>query len=207
MIAQGRSPHARIQVALLLSRARRASALGGVLVAWAIASTAACSGSDADVVPGRRDGSVATEGQEGGPCRATGTGCDPGLVCVSDLCTGDAGVGDASLVDGPSGSDAGACTSLPPPSAGSCAVGGCYCPTTSACIAPGAAVACCRGPVTCTTNGAGNPDSGACTYKHPLLDAGARFCGGGECYCAKNDSCYDLASVVSCCAGDRVVCY
>ncbi|MBS2012556.1 MAG: hypothetical protein JST00_06705 [Deltaproteobacteria bacterium] len=191
-------------------RARRAPALAGLLVASALASTSACSGEDANVVPGRKDASTAKEGQEGGPCRATGTGCDPGLVCVGDLCTGDgrpdAVAGDGSPVDGPSG-DAAACTSAGPPTAGACAVGGCFCPGTSACFAPTAAVACCAGPVTCTTNGTGNPDSGACTYKHPLLDAGARFCGSGECYCAKNDSCYALASVVDCCAGDRVVCY
>ncbi len=65
----------------------------------------------------------------------------------------------------------------------------------------------CGGAVTCTTGGAGDPDSGACTYKHPLLDAGTRFSGSGECYCAKNDSCYALASIAGCCGGDRVVCY
>lgn len=46
-----------------------------------------------------------------------------------------------------------------------------------------------------------------CKYKHPLLDAGKRFCGNGECYCAKVDSCYGMAIAKTCCDDMPVVCY
>lgn len=50
-------------------------------------------------------------------------------------------------------------------------------------------------------------DAAACAYQHPLVDAGARYCGAGRCYCAAKDSCYATASAADCCENGAVVCY
>ncbi len=68
-------------------------------------------------------------------------------------------------------------------------------------------------------SGGGGTDSGvvdldaaalACATTHPLLDAGARFCGMGDCYCPMSsatnpDSCLGAAVARACCTS-AVVC-
>jgi len=74
------------------------------------------------------------------------------------------------------------------------------------------------GPGGDTDAGPGPDDGGVaadgatvmCTGTHPLLDAGARFCGAGDCYCpptgsVAGDTCYAATIARACCPGD-VVC-
>lgn len=94
-----------------------------------------------------------------------------------------------------------------------CGVGQCYCPTPGAngdaCLPTATAAACCPGrSVRC----AGGADAGpTCpTGTHPLLDAGARFCGPGQCYCptpgASGDSCFPAGTSSACCPGRSMTC-
>lgn len=93
-----------------------------------------------------------------------------------------------------------------------CAVGQCYCPPSGAngdsCLPAATASACCPGRrVVCA-----NADAGVMcpTGTHPLLDAGARFCAAGQCYCpptgAGGDSCLPSGVAATCCPGRAVVC-
>src|SRR6185295_6446563 len=43
-----------------------------------------------------------------------------------------------------------------------------------------------------------------CMGSHPLLDAGARFCAQGDCYCRSNDACFPAATADRCCESDPV---
>ena len=45
------------------------------------------------------------------------------------------------------------------------------------------------------------PTDAPCKGSHPLVDAGLRFCGPGDCYCTDKDACYAKASAAGCCAG------
>jgi hypothetical protein len=65
------------------------------------------------------------------------------------------------------------------------------------------------GTTTCTTDGKGDPDAGGCTFQHPLLDGGARFCAPGNCYCKWNsgESCYPIIRAAACCSATDLVCY
>lgn len=53
-------------------------------------------------------------------------------------------------------------------------------------------------------------DVPACVGTHPLLDAGARFCASGQCYCptsgTNGDSCLPAATAAACCPGRTVSC-
>lgn len=53
-------------------------------------------------------------------------------------------------------------------------------------------------------------DVPVCMGTHPLLDAGARFCGAGQCYCpspgTNADSCLPMGTAAACCPGRSVRC-
>ncbi len=53
-------------------------------------------------------------------------------------------------------------------------------------------------------------DAPVCSGAHPLVDAGARFCGPGQCYCPApgtgGDSCLPSSTAAACCPGRSVVC-
>ena len=53
-------------------------------------------------------------------------------------------------------------------------------------------------------------DAPMCRGTHPLLDAGARFCDPGQCYCpspgANGDSCLPMGTAAACCPGRSVRC-
>lgn len=94
-----------------------------------------------------------------------------------------------------------------------CGAGQCYCPTPGAngdsCLPTGNAAACCPGrAVTCAVGGDAGPTCP--TGTHPLLDAGARFCGPGQCYCppagASGDSCLPMGTAPACCPGRSMTC-
>jgi hypothetical protein len=42
-------------------------------------------------------------------------------------------------------------------------------------------------------------DGNGCMGRHPLVDAGARFCEQGDCYCLPNDKCLPMAVAQGCC--------
>ncbi len=169
-----------------------------------LAAAAACSASeDNPAIP--RDG-TRSAGTEGGPCRATGTGCVEGLLCVAEICVRpDSGGRDAAVND--ASSEAASCPSSAPLSGTSCSGETCYCNETASCFAAAIADSCCPGPVVCGTGDGGNPEGGQCSGTHPLVDGGARFCTAGHCYCDTPDSCFAFAIATACCAGPSVVCY
>jgi hypothetical protein len=39
---------------------------------------------------------------------------------------------------------------------------------------------------------------------HPLVDAGARFCAAGACYCADKDACFPAATAAACCPSQPI---
>ncbi len=57
---------------------------------------------------------------------------------------------------------------------------------------------------------AGPAEAAVCSGAHPLVDAGARFCGPGQCYCPApgtgGDSCLPAGTAAACCPGRSVVC-
>ncbi len=138
---------------------------------------AACSGTTG-VSPAPRAGS------EGGPCPPHGTSCDVDLVCLSNLCVrpepatgaGTGPDGSVSIVDGASGASD---TGV-----------------DASVVDAGA-----DGP-----RDAGLAADAGCKFGHPLLDAGARYCAAGHCYCKPADSCYPMA-IASLCCTVPVTCY
>jgi hypothetical protein len=139
---------------------------------------AACSGTTAQIAGPRA-------GAEGGPCPPPGTSCDVDLVCLSNLCVrpnpepagSDGGGGTKTDDAGTSGPD------------GSTADGSTAADTGA------------DGPRDTGVDG----DSG-CIFRHPLVDAGARYCSAGQCYCKPADSCYPTSIAASCCSA-AVTCY
>lgn len=63
------------------------------------------------------------------------------------------------------------------------------------------------GPADASTDEAAAFDAADCKFKHPLLDAGLRFCGPGDCYCKGADSCYPKSIAAACCGGSEGTCY
>lgn len=176
----------------------RHASLVGIVTSALFALGSGCSGFDENPAIGRDR----SEGAEGDRCRATGTGCNDGLVCVSEVCVN----ADGGSSSGDSGGDGSSCSSTAPTGT-SCSAGSCYCASSTKCFASSVADQCCDGPVTCGTSDAGNPDAPQCGFKHPLLDAGARYCGPGDCYCSNPDNCYPFAIAAQCCAAPSVTCY
>jgi hypothetical protein len=190
-----------------------------LVVSGAMVSLAsACSGTDTTLPVGQP-----APGTERGPCGGVNGVCESGLVCLSNVCVrqdSDA----AATTDGTSGSDtwsgadtgtgtdsggdAGPCGKTVPIAADTCRSGECYCATANGCFAAGSATQCCGGPVLCATaDGGGNPDGGQCSYKHPIVDAGSRYCNAGECFCRQRDSCNTPATATACCPNASVTCY
>lgn len=129
-------------------------------------------------------------GVNGDSCLPAGTAsaCCPArsVVCASN----DAGpvcpVGTHPLVDG---------------GARFCPPGRCYCPLPGAgsdsCLPAESADMCCPGrTVVCAPGDAGATCPAG---THPLLDAGARFCAPGHCFCPPTDSCRPSAVAQACC--------
>jgi hypothetical protein len=118
------------------------------------------------------------------------------------------GAGQAGMAGG--GTDAGLggdgsvqCTGAHPLVDGGarfCAPGGCYCASKDACFPAGTAAACCQSQPVCASDAGGPP---ACMGSHPLLDAGARFCGLGQCRCVQTDACFSMSQIDRCCEGAR----
>ena len=52
----------------------------------------------------------------------------------------------------------------------------------------------------------GASDGAACQGKHPIVDAGMRYCGLGDCYCMGKDSCFPMAIAKACCGDTMVRC-
>jgi len=50
-----------------------------------------------------------------------------------------------------------------------------------------------------SSGAAGAAGAPSCNGTHPLLDAGARFCGAGDCYCSNPDACFTEATASACC--------
>lgn len=146
----------------------------------------------ADSGPATMDGSMTIDAGD----RDTGTGTDGGG-------TGDGGGGD----------DGGGviCNGTHPLLDGGarfCGPGDCFCADPDNCFPAEVAAACCSGGLSCgpgTDGGATDGGSVICPGTHPLLDAGARFCGPGDCYCADPDSCFP-ADVAAACCRVSVVC-
>lgn len=190
---------------------RRAVALL-VISSSGFLSIASCSGASSDGLSSGGTGGGKTAGTEGGACLATGTGCNTGLECVGDVCvrastpTTDAGTGIND--SGGGGTDGGGSCAARPSTGDICAAGDCRCSSLSKCLAASEAVKCCNDqPVACKTADGDSPDGGQCTFKHPLLDAGARYCGPGDCYCKKRDSCYAAQVALGCCPSSDLTCY
>lgn len=97
-----------------------------------------------------------------------------------------------------------------------CAATDCYCPPQGAgmgdtCYPQAIARSCCGSGVVCPGDDAGVADAAVCMGTHPLLDAGARFCGPGVCYCppaagGSGEACYPMAVASTCCPR-AVTCY
>lgn len=97
-----------------------------------------------------------------------------------------------------------------------CAPSDCYCPPQGAgmsdtCYPEAIARTCCARGVVCPGDDAGVLDAAVCMGTHPLLDAGARFCGPGVCYCpptpgGTGEACYPMAVAMTCCPR-TVTCY
>lgn len=102
-----------------------------------------------------------------------------------------------------------------------CITNGTPCDTGLVCLsnrcvrAPGSVGTTDSGGAESSTSDASAPeDSGSdadsappqCVDKHPLLDAGARFCAAGDCYCSMPDNCYPMATADACCTV-AVTCY
>jgi hypothetical protein len=136
-------------------------------IAALVYAVPACSGSSDALLPG--DG-WKTEGNEGGPCRTTGTGCNAGLVCVSEVCvqadsgaagtgnnadgsatgvdSGDAGVSRDGAQNDADNRDGSQCVFKHPLVDGGarfCGAGDCYCDTKDSCYATAIATSCCGG--------------------------------------------------------------
>jgi hypothetical protein len=170
--------------------------LGGIV----LAAASACGSSD-DTVSG---GGGKPPGSEGGPCRSGGE-CDPGLLCLSDLCVEppDAGAGSGGTAGSTSGGSGG--TSSGGTSSGGTATGGAAGTGTAGVGAEAGVSAGGTGsggePAAGGASGAGGDgDAGGveCKGTHPELDAG-RFCQPGDCYCAKPDACFPQAIAEQCC--------
>ena len=97
-----------------------------------------------------------------------------------------------------------------------CAPTDCYCPPQGTglgdtCYASAIAAACCGRGLVCPGTDASVTDAAVCVGTHPLLDAGARFCGPGNCYCPPTSSgtgeaCYPVGIASGCCPR-TVTCY
>lgn len=167
----------------------------------AVFSAGACSGSSDSSFGG------AAEGTERGACRANHS-CDPGLVCLSDLCvsqgssggnagsggSSDAAAGSGGSNAGSGGSSAGAAGSGGS-SAGAAGVGG---------SSGGAAGASGSGG---TAGASGSAGAGAsCQGSHPNIEQQRRFCDVGSCYCTDPfDTCFSSSSADRCCQ-DTPIC-
>lgn len=155
-------------------------------------------------------------------------------MAVSDVSVADLGVADVAGADAAGGADvradvgpeAGmdvvvptdvpACVGTHPlldAGARFCGAGQCYCPTPGtngdSCLPTGTAAACCPGrSVRCAGGGDAGPTCP--TGTHPLLDAGARFCSPGQCYCPPagtgGDSCLPMGTASACCPGRAMTC-
>jgi hypothetical protein len=128
---------------------------------------------------------------------------------TTDLDGGGGNDATADTTNNPdAGTDSGGCVKTTPGGGSSCGAGECYCASASGCYASATAAACCGDSVTCASSG-GSPDAGGCTFQHPLVDGGARFCAPGNCYCkwSTGESCYSAATAATCCAGDSFTCY
>jgi hypothetical protein len=106
------------------------------------------------------------------------------------------------------GFDAGRCPRTPP-NGPQCAPGTCYCASATTCYPGPVAIDCCGDAVICATSGGGSPDAGGCSFEHPLVDGGARFCAAGNCYCTwpSGESCYPAAVAATCCPSNVMTCY
>ena len=143
-------------------KTRLAGAVGALLL------YCACSGTSGSSVSGGRPA-----GTEGGPCSLIGTGCNAGLVCVSDICVKKDAIGDPpsggpdatpdaapssdggvdARGDAPFDLDGASCAFSHPlvdGGARTCAPGKCYCAQRDSCYSTAVASACCFGNnVTC----------------------------------------------------------
>jgi hypothetical protein len=45
----------------------------------------------------------------------------------------------------------------------------------------------------------GSMDGASCSGSHPIVDAGARYCNPGDCYCMPNDKCLAMTIASTCC--------
>jgi hypothetical protein len=146
-------------------------------------------------------------GQSAGASGSGGAGGNPGTGGSAGS-AGAAGSGGAGGAAGSAGnmdasSDAPAqCMGSHPLLDGGarfCGPGSCYCKTKDACFSSATAVSCCDSDPVCASDG-----GLTCNGSHPLLDAGARFCSQGSCYCKTKDACYPSATAASCCDSDPV---
>jgi hypothetical protein len=151
-------------------------------------------------------GSVGANGTGGAVAGSTGTG---GAATAGG---GGAGVGGAASAGGNSGSSgnpdassdaASQCSGTHPlldAGARFCEQDACYCRNSDSCFPTATAWRCCESAPVCAW------DMGAptCTGTHPLLDAGARYCGPGQCRCVSTDACFPKWQIVMCCAGTSV---
>lgn len=129
-------------------------------------------------------------GVNGDSCLPAGSAsaCCPGrsVVCASNDAGAVCPVGTHPVVDG---------------GARFCPPGRCYCPLpgvgSDSCMPAESADVCCLGrAVVCAPGDAGT----TCPVgTHPLLDAGARFCAPGHCFCPPTDSCRPSTVAQACC--------
>lgn len=127
-----------------------------------------------------------------------------------DATNDSAGNTDASSDTGTDAASEGGSCAKTQPGGNGCSVGECLCAgNPSTCYEAAEATACCGASVLCTTPGGGDPDAGACTFKHPLVDGGARFCEMGNCYCKwqTSESCFAANVAATCCPSDAITCF
>lgn len=169
----------------------------------------ACSGSDDSGFS-----SQSSEGTERGPCRS-GRTCDPGLVCLSDICVRmpDGGVpanGGASTGTGGASNGGQKSSGGSPGGGGGTANGGSSgnggSPSDGGSASGGAAGTGTGGGSsgaggTPSSGGANGSDSGVqCRGSHPNVQGQRRFCDVGSCYCTDPfDSCFTGSTADACC--------
>jgi len=176
------------------------SSFGWSILAASSLILASCGGSEESslMAPTVGTGSSAggSGGSRGGSAGSMGTGGTGGSVAGSSSTggAGTSGSAGAGAQSGGAGGTGGAATGGSSGSGGA-ATGG----SAGSGGAPTGGSAGAGG-----STGGSNRDASAdapvqCMGSHPLLDAGARFCAPGACYCQKNDACFPATTAASCC--------
>jgi len=160
-------------------------------------------------------------GTERGPCRSGGT-CDPGLVCLSDVCvkmpdggmsgnggasgnTGGSSNGGSGTSGGGSSGKAGSGNGGSAASGGASGDGGSSSGGTSGAANGGSSASGgssgAGGQASGGASGSGGGDGGVqCRGSHPNVEGQRRFCDVGSCYCTDPfDTCFSGSTADSCC--------